>query len=99
MLINSWLIVGKLGQGMRSCKCTSNDLYVVCASDTMLSACMPRCVCARVSFILLSGVKCQDVEQLFNRKYEIVDGVEQFKKWKGRLAVIGCTIDSGIGYQ
>ncbi len=24
-----------------------------------------------------------------NRKYEIVDGVERFKKWKGRLAVVG----------
>ena len=26
---------------------------------------------------------------LFKRKYEIVDGVERFKKWKGRLAVVG----------
>ena len=28
LLINSWLKVGKLGQVMRSWKCTSNDLYV-----------------------------------------------------------------------
>ncbi len=26
-LINNWLIVGKLAQGMRSCKCTSHNLY------------------------------------------------------------------------
>jgi hypothetical protein len=28
------MIVGKLGQGMRACKCTSHDLYVVGVSDS-----------------------------------------------------------------
>ena len=32
----------------------------------------------------------------FKRKYEIVEGVERFKKWKGRLAVIGTGEISGI---
>ena len=30
-----------------------------------------------------------NTKMLFKRKYEIVDGVERFKKWKGRLAVVG----------
>lgn len=30
-----------------------------------------------------------NVKMLFKRKYEIVDGVERFKKWKGRFAVVG----------
>ncbi len=35
MLINNWLIVSKLGQGMRSCKCTVETMIykLVCASD------------------------------------------------------------------
>jgi hypothetical protein len=33
---------------------------------------------------------------LFKRKYEIVDGVERFKKWKGRLAVVGTGEIPGI---
>ncbi len=56
------LIVGKLGQGMRSCKCTSYDLYAggcqcqwqVCVSDAMVSVCMSRWMCVYVSFQLLS---------------------------------------------
>ena len=47
--------------GMRSCKCTRHDLYVgrcqsqwqVCVSDAIVSACMSRCVCVCVSFLLL----------------------------------------------
>ena len=34
---------------------------------------------------------------LLKRKYEIVDGVERFKKWKGRLAVVGTGEIPGIG--
>ena len=30
-----------------------------------------------------------NAKMLFKRKYEIVDGVERIKKWKGRLAVVG----------
>ena len=47
VLINNWLIVGKLGQGMRSCKCTVETMIykLVCASDNGRSVCMPRCVC------------------------------------------------------
>ncbi len=45
-------VVGKIGQGMRSCKCTNHDLctggcqwqWKVCVRDTMLSVCMSVCV-------------------------------------------------------
>ncbi len=44
-LINSWLIVGKLGQGMRCCKCTNNSIYI--------GVCVTRdCVTILVSLIL-----------------------------------------------
>ena len=33
--------------------------------------------------------KVLNANMLFKRKYEIVDGVERFKKWKRRLAVVG----------
>ncbi len=37
-----------------------------------------------------------NTKMLFKRKYEIVDGVERFKKWKGRLAVVGTGEIPGI---
>ncbi len=56
------IVVGKLGQGMRSSKFTIHDLYSggcqwqwqVCVSDTMVSVCMSRWVCVCVSFHLVS---------------------------------------------
>jgi hypothetical protein len=56
------LIVGKLGPSMRSCKCTSHDLYAggrqwqwqVCVSNAMVSVCMSRWVCVCMSFQLLA---------------------------------------------
>ena len=37
-LINSWLIVGKLGQGMRCCKCINNAIYIgVCAARDIVT--------------------------------------------------------------
>jgi hypothetical protein len=56
------LIVGNLGQGMRSCKCTNHDLYgggcrwqwKVCDRDTMVIVCMSGWVCVCVSLQLLS---------------------------------------------
>ena len=38
-----------------------------------------------------------NTNMLLKRKYEIVDGVERFKKWKGRLAVVGTGEIPGIG--
>ena len=38
--------------------------------------------------VLKNGGKVLNAKMLFKRKYEIVDGVERFKKWKGRLAVV-----------
>ena len=65
LITDNLLIVGKFGQGMRSYKCTSNDQYVgvrhwhnvKCASDTMLSVCMSRCVCVCWLFmhVLMNG--------------------------------------------
>ncbi len=53
---------GKIGQGMRSCKCTNHNLYAggcqwqwqVCVSDAMVSVCMSRWVSVCVSFLLIS---------------------------------------------
>jgi hypothetical protein len=53
---------GKIGQGMRSCKCTNHNLYTggcqwqwqVCVSDAMVSVCMSRWVSVCVSFLLIS---------------------------------------------
>ena len=39
--------------------------------------------------VLKNGGKVLNAKMLFKRKYEIVDGVECIKKWKGRLAVVG----------
>ncbi len=38
---------------------------------------------------LKNGGKVLNTKMLFKRKYETVDGVERFKKLKGRLAVVG----------
>ena len=46
--------------------------------------------------VLKSGGKVLNTKMLFKRKYEIVDGVERFKKWKGRLAVVGTGEIPGI---
>ena len=42
-----------------------------------------------VDEVLKNGGKVLNTKMLFKRKYEIVDGVERFKKWKGRLTVVG----------
>jgi len=49
-----------------------------------------------VDEVLKSGGKVLNSKMLFKRKYEIVDGVEKFKKWKGRLAVVGTGEIPGI---
>ena len=46
--------------------------------------------------VLKSVGKVLNTKILFKRKYEIVDGVERFKKWKGRLAVVGTGEVPGI---
>jgi hypothetical protein len=51
MLLNSWLIVGKLGQGMRCRNSTSNALYI-CVCDPRERVCMSEWVCLCVSFRL-----------------------------------------------
>jgi hypothetical protein len=43
---------------------------------------------SEVDEVLKNGGKVLNAKMLFKRKYEIVDGVERFKKWKGRLAVV-----------
>ena len=47
--------------------------------------------------VLKNGGKVLNTKMLFKRKYEIVDGVERFKKLKGRLAVVGTGEIPGIG--
>ena len=37
-----------------------------------------------VDEVLKNGGKVLNTKMLFKRKYEIVDGVERFKKWKGK---------------
>ena len=39
---------------------------------------------SEIDEFLKSGGKVLNTKMLFKRKYEIVDGVERFKKWKGR---------------
>ncbi len=49
--------------------------------------------------VLKNGGKVLNTKMLFKRKYEIVDGVERFKKLKGRLAVVGIGEIPGIGHS
>jgi hypothetical protein len=42
-----------------------------------------------VEEVLKNGDKLLYTKMLFKRNYVIVDGVERFKKWKGRLTVVG----------
>ena len=51
---------------------------------------------SEIDEVLKSGGKVLNTKMLFKRKYEIVDGVERFKKWKGRLAVVGTGEIPGI---
>ncbi len=51
---------------------------------------------SEVEEVLKNGSKGLNTKMLFKRKYEIVDGVERFKKWKGRLAVVGTGEIPGI---
>jgi hypothetical protein len=51
---------------------------------------------SEIDEVLKGGGKVLNTKMLFKRKYEIVDGVERFKKWKGRLAVIGTGDAGGI---
>ena len=46
--------------------------------------------------VLKNGGKVLNTKILFKRKYEIVDGVERFKKLKVRLAVVGTGEIPGI---
>ena len=51
---------------------------------------------SEIDEVLKSGGKVLNIKMLFKRKYEIVDRVERFKKWKGRLDVVGTGEIPGI---
>ncbi len=51
---------------------------------------------SEVDEVLKRGGKVLNTKMLFKRKYEIVDGVERFKKWKGRSADVGTGEIPGI---
>ena len=42
--LSTWLIVGKLGQGMRCCKCNSNCNVLVCKTQGKVCICMGESV-------------------------------------------------------
>jgi hypothetical protein len=42
-----------------------------------------------VEEVLKNGGKFLYSKILFKRNYDIVDGVESFKKWKGRFVIVG----------
>ncbi len=54
--------------------------------DQQIGVIVPK---SEVDEFLKNGGKVLNAKMLFKRKYEIVDGVQRFKKWKGRLAVVG----------
>jgi hypothetical protein len=61
---STWLVVGKLGQGMRCCKCNSNSNVFVCETRGKVCICMGEsvsapgsvcvCLCVCVSSCLIS---------------------------------------------
>ena len=44
VISSTWLIVGKLGQGMRCCKCNSNANVLVCETQGKVCICMGESV-------------------------------------------------------
>ena len=54
--------------------------------DQKIGVIVPK---SQVDEVLKNGGKGLNAKMLFKRKYEIVDGVEHFMKWKGRLVVVG----------
>ena len=62
--------------------------------DQQVGVIVPK---SEVDEVLKNGGKVLNAKMLFKRKYEIVDGVERIKKWKGRLAVVGTGKIPGVG--
>ena len=50
--------------------------------DQQVGVIVPK---SEVDEVLKNGGKVLNAKMLFKRTYEIVDGVERFKKWKGRF--------------
>jgi hypothetical protein len=48
-----------------------------------------------VAEFIAKGGKILNAKFVYKRKYAIVNGVEQFLKWKSRMAVIGCSERQG----